>query len=69
MFNLITIHYGKNTGSKYYGIEIGTFYGKEDGYGLFVFLYDLDRGTPVHDLFYMSAVLQFINNILKNGNR
>jgi hypothetical protein len=54
MFNLLTIHYGEKSDSKYYGIEIATFFTKKDGYGLFVILHEKDTGKTAIDFLWLS---------------
>ena len=55
MINLFTLHIGVNK-PKYYGVELLTIVNSKNGYGLFVFIYDVDKQMGIWDIFFLSAV-------------
>jgi hypothetical protein len=63
MFNLLTIHTGRN--NDFYGVEVATFYTDTDGYGFLVILYIIEKKRFTYDFCWMSVVLNLIKKLDK----
>ena len=64
MFNLFTIHIGLRK-PKYYGFEIGSFVNDNDGYGLLVFIYDVDKKMGIGDILFLSFIVDKVNQFFR----